>query len=64
MKTSEQSSRDLIFLISCAVNSVRPDPARLEGMDIDAVLDLASNHMMTAMISMALESGGRADPRT
>ena len=64
MKTSRQSYSDLIYLICCAVNSVRPDPARLDGIDIDTILDLASHHMMTAMVSMALESGGKADPRT
>lgn len=49
---------DVIYLVSCAVNSVPPDAERILGMDISNVYVAAQIHMMTAMVGMVLQSAG------
>ena len=48
-------TQDLIYFISCAVNGVKPDPERVDGMDLDAIYTLASRHMLAATIAPALK---------
>ena len=50
--------KDLIYLVSCAVNSVVPNPARIETMDLDSVLAEASRHKLDAAVAIALSSAG------
>lgn len=52
------------YLAGCAVREEVPDPARLEGADLDALLDLAAKHMLTAVVATALESAGLGNDRT
>lgn len=56
-------AQDLIYLISCAVNGVKPDPVRIAGMDLDALYKLASRHLLAAAVAPALKAAGVKDAR-
>lgn len=56
-------AQDLIYLISCAVNGVKPDPVRVTDMDLDALYKLASRHMLAATVAPALKAAGVKDAR-
>ena len=56
-------TQNLIYLISCAVNGVKPDPERVAGMDMDAIYTLASRHMLAATVAPALKAAGIQDKR-
>lgn len=56
-------TKDLIYLISCTVNNVKPDPERAAVMDLDAIYTLASRHMLDATIAPALKAAGIQDKR-
>ena len=51
-------SRDLIYLLSCSVNGVTPDAARVQTMDLENVWGLAEYHMVPAATCIALERAG------
>ncbi|MCR5459910.1 MAG: nucleotidyltransferase family protein [Acetatifactor sp.] len=51
-------SRDLIYLLSCAVNEVTPDAARVQAMDLEKVWEFAKFHMVTGATCIALERAG------
>ncbi len=63
MGKTDKAYRDLIGLVSCAVNSSVPDESVTDEMDHEAVFDLAAGHMVSAMTAMALESAGNGDAR-
>ena len=56
-------TNDLIYLVSCAVNDVKPDPERVAGMDLDAIYKLACRHMLAATVAPALKAAGVQDER-
>lgn len=58
------NSSDIIYLVSCAVNNVMPDRARVEQMNLDEVYTLAEYHMLKAAVAFALESAGIKDKRS
>ena len=49
------TAMDLIYLVSCAVNELKPSPERCAAMDLEAVLRLAKRHMLTVVSAFALE---------
>ena len=49
------NTKDLIYLISCAVNKRTPDAQRCAEMDDAAVYSLACSHMLSAAAASALE---------
>lgn len=53
---SRRAERDLIYLATCAVVGEEADPGKIA--DIDDVFDLASRHMLTAIVAMTLERVG------
>ena len=55
--------KDVIYLLSCAVNNISPVKKRVDMMDINAVLDFASHHLVSAAVAMVLEKGGIFDNR-
>ena len=59
-----QTVKDVVYLASCAVNKRVPDPSRIEAMNPSAVLALARRHMLSATVSVALESAGYKDRQT
>ena len=46
---------DFIYLVSCAVNSEKPDSEKCAGMDLDAIYDLSRAHNLSAAAAYALE---------
>lgn len=58
----EQNARDMVRLVSCALNGEKPDAALLEDLDQTALFKVAEAHMLTAAVGAALESAGKADP--
>ena len=53
----------LIILSACAVNSVDPDPQIISSIDLDALYEIACEHQLSAVVAIALKSGGLYDPR-
>lgn len=47
--------KDLIYLLSCAVNDEDPDPEKVAGMDDLAILMMARSHMLSAAVALALK---------
>ncbi len=48
-------AKDMIYLISCAVNDTAPDKARIAEMDLNEIYRLSQEHMLTAAVAFALE---------
>lgn len=48
----------VIYLAKCAVNEIVPDKEIVETLDLDAVYQEASRHMVTAMVGISLLSAG------
>lgn len=55
MKGSSKTARDLIYLVSCAVNENTPDAGICKEMDLEAVYHLAQFHSLTSAAAFALE---------
>ena len=53
--------KDVIYLVSCAVNHKTPDAERIRAMDLAHVYAAAQMHMLTAMTGMTLQSAGIRD---
>ena len=60
----DKTALDLIYLVSCALNRRIPDPQRAAAMDMDAVYDLASRHLLSAAVGYAMENAGLGDSRS
>lgn len=56
-------TKDLIYLVSCAVNQKKPDRERVAGMDLAALYRQAAWHMLAAAAAPALEEAGVKDER-
>ena len=41
--------KDLIYLLSCAVNGITPDNARVQAMDLERLYRLAKFHTVRAL---------------
>ena len=46
----------VIYLASCAVNGTKPEADKIAEMDFEKIFSLASYHVMSAVVAMALES--------
>ena len=55
MESSSKTARDLIYLVSCAVNEERPNTDICREMDLVAVYYLAQFHSLTSAAAFALE---------
>ena len=51
----------VIYLCTCAINGIVPEKGKIEEMDLEAVYQFASFHLLSAMVAMALESVGFKD---
>ena len=51
-----KNTDDLLYLLTCAVNSKNPELARISKMNLDQIYKLASYHSVVAIIAYALES--------
>lgn len=54
----EQEYRDLVYLVSCAVNETVPEKTRIDEMNQDVLEHLATFHKMDALVAYALVSAG------
>ncbi len=55
MESSSKTARDLIYLVSCAVNEKKPNTDICREMDLEAVYYLAQFHSLTSAAAFALE---------
>ena len=55
MESSSKTARDLIYLVSCAVNEEKPNTDICREMDLEAVYYLAQFHSLTSAAAFALE---------
>ena len=53
----------LVYLVACAANEVAPDADLVAEMDLDALYQVASRHMLAAAVALALEAAGVRDER-
>ena len=53
--------KDLIYLLSCAVNGITPDTARVQAMDLEPLYRLAKFHTVRAAVCIALKRAGIED---
>ena len=58
VESNNSTALDVIYLASCALKKKIPDKQRVATMDHEAILSLASNHMMSTITAIALESAG------
>ena len=56
-----KTAKDLIYLLSCAVNGITPDTARVQAMDLEQLYRLAKAHTLRAAVFIALRSAGVND---
>lgn len=59
----KQSVQDTVYLLSCAVNNIVPDSDKLNNMDLDSIYNLASKHMVSASVAVALNRAGINDKK-
>ena len=53
--------KDLIYLLSCAVNGITPDTAKVQAMDLERLYRLAKFHTVRAAVCIALKRAGVHD---
>lgn len=53
--------KDLIYLLSCAVNGITPDTARVQAMDLEKLYRLAKFHSVSAAVHISLSRAGIED---
>lgn len=60
MKSNDllKTAKDLVYLVSCAVNGETPEKNICDKMNLDKVLKLARNHSLSAAAAIALENAG------
>ena len=56
-----KSAKDLIYLLSCAVNGITPDKASVQAMDLEQLYQLAKAHSLRAAVYIALRSADAKD---
>ena len=54
----EKNVRDLIYLLSCAVDSKTPDKAKIAEMDLERLYSIAKAHSVSAAAGIALSKAG------
>lgn len=54
----ENSYADLLYLVSCEVNQIRPDIGRVKQMDLAMVHEKAKKHLLVSISYMGLEASG------
>ena len=63
MRGSKLNAIDgVIYLARCAVNEIVPDSEIVESLDLDAVYQESSRHMITAAVGMSLMEAGISTP--
>ena len=53
--------KDLIYLLSCAVNGITPDNAKVQAMDLERLYRLAKFHTVRGAVCIALKRAGVQD---
>ena len=53
--------KDLIYLLTCAVNGITPDTEKVQAMDLEQLYRLAKAHTLRAAVFIALRSAGVQD---
>ena len=53
-----KTTKDLIYLLSCAVNGITPDTSQVQAMDLEQLYRLAKAHTLRAAVFIALRSAG------
>lgn len=53
--------KDLIYLLSCAVNGITPNTAKVQAMDLGRLYRLAKFHTVRGAVCIALKHAGIED---
>lgn len=56
-----KSANDMIYLIRCIVNDKKPSSDKVENINLENLYTVSSQHMLTSITAMALESAGIED---
>jgi hypothetical protein len=46
---------EMLYLCCCAVNNIKPEPLRIENIDLDELFEICQSHKLTALVCYALE---------
>lgn len=57
-----KSAYDMLYLTTCALNSVIPDKNKIESMNLENLFEMCQFHSLTCIVCMALESVGMELP--
>ena len=53
--------KDLIYLLTCAVNGIMPDTVKVQAMDLERLYRLAKFHTVRGAVCIALKRAGVQD---
>ena len=56
-----KTAKDLIYLLSCAVNGITPDTEKVQAIDLESLYILAKAHTLRAAVYIAFRSAGVID---
>ena len=56
-----KTAKNLIYLLTCAVNSITPDTEKVKAMDLEQLYRLAKAHTLRAAVFIVLRSAGVQD---
>lgn len=51
-----KNAYDMIYLVSCSINNIKPDKTKIEKMDLNVIFKICQRHILTACVAYALES--------
>ena len=54
----ENTAKDLLYIISCAINHVAIEEYKLKTINFESVFELASKHMLRTAVAISLELSG------
>lgn len=53
---TQRTAWDIVYLITCALHDKIPSAEKVQNMDLEQLYQITENHMLTAIVTMALES--------
>jgi len=63
MNSIETKDKNLIYLLACAINNIKPDESIVNEINLEELYEYSQFHMVTASVCVALESMGIKDQR-
>lgn len=58
-----QTAYDMLYLSMCALNKIKPDPEKVENVDLEKLYKICQFNSLTALTCKALETAGISDKK-